>query len=354
MICVPPFSADDGGCFEAHLPWALRSHPTAIIDYRWPGSSILKHASPVPDGHLGQEAISPVTWPMPLHDVSFAYSWMMQNLAPSGQGFRDVYVYGSYLGASLAAGLALTESHKNLRMTVRGLVAFNGIYDWTTFLPDHPVQKERRRRSQALSPDDSEASLFHRLRTHMPVLFQKPENLFDPFASPSLLFHSPPLWVPPTFAAELPISPSLERLLKEMKLTPDEREMVLGRLGPLKPPQRGHIQFPPEESTLQIPHMLLLHETTASSARLRASRKPASTLRTRRSRPTGDNDFAVQAEELADFARRSLGRADASDDEIERRVRVVDVGPVEGDATLSDRAQEEVAAWLRGRLGEPK
>jgi len=46
---------------------------------------------------------------------------------------RPILVYGSFLGATLATSLALTESFasKNLPTRIAGLVAKNGVYDWT-------------------------------------------------------------------------------------------------------------------------------------------------------------------------------------------------------------------------------
>src|SRR5690348_7668693 len=110
---------------------------------------------------------------------------------------RPAYIYGSYLGASIAAGLALTESHVpalSRPMTIRGLIAHNGIYNWTMFLPDHPIHKlraksapKRKRRSIVLDhlpiieekpvPFEEEG-IFTELKAYTPALFAEPSNLF--------------------------------------------------------------------------------------------------------------------------------------------------------------------------------
>lgn len=226
MIWIPPFSFLDGYDPKLQLPprW-LRKFPTAIINYRWPGL-VPESNSPPANGTESDDPgpKTPLHWPTPVHDVAFGYKWIIDNLAPLDLARRDIYVCGSYLGATLAASLALTETHPHEPMAVRGLVTYNGIYDWTTLLPDHPIHKIRPSDSTSTKPEslaslirsinrdlaepeeeEEDPTPFALLRQQAQVLFHSPDNLFDPFASPSLFFHTPALHIPPTF--DQPIAP---------------------------------------------------------------------------------------------------------------------------------------------------
>ncbi|EAQ85220.1 hypothetical protein CHGG_09234 [Chaetomium globosum CBS 148.51] len=206
IILIPPISQPRPGAV-APVPGCFHDYPTAVINYRW---QLTEEEEP-PE--------IPLHWPTPLHDVNFGYSWIMENL---GSGTdprsapRPAYVYGSYLGASLAAGLALTESHvpiRSLPMTIRGLMAHNGIYNWTMFLPDHPIHKAKpvpntkRKNNYPLytSHDGAteEEGIFSDLKAHAPTLFRDPSNLFDPFASACLFFQTAHLHVPDDFTTPL-------------------------------------------------------------------------------------------------------------------------------------------------------
>ncbi|KAK3401948.1 hypothetical protein B0T20DRAFT_403038 [Sordaria brevicollis] len=179
-------------------------------------------------------SITPHHWPTPIHDVLFGYSWIIQNLQPPWPKRKDVYICGSYLGASLAAGLALTESYPHARMTVRGLLAYNGIYDWTTFLPDHPIHRPRgddrilieERLHLKLNRDlDKEAGpaatspVIAYYQRRLEDLFGTPSGLFDNFASACLFFHTAGLFVPPTFD---------EKYVPEWLLPPPPGPLITG------------------------------------------------------------------------------------------------------------------------------
>ncbi|KAJ4306028.1 hypothetical protein N0V88_000823 [Collariella sp. IMI 366227] len=207
VIYIPPFSQLD----PEHInpPSCFEDYPTAVINYRWQAVK----------GDDRPEI--PLYWPTPLHDVSFGYSWIAANLGSGSDGSaapRPAYLYGSYLGAGLAASLAMTEAHSPMRgmpMTIRGLIAHNGIYNWTMFLPDHPLHnfkppkpRGRPRLHPLPLPDENpvpieEEGLFTELKDQTPGLFSNASNLFDPFASPCLFFHSPNLHIPDDFTTPL-------------------------------------------------------------------------------------------------------------------------------------------------------
>ncbi|EAA28443.2 hypothetical protein GE21DRAFT_9275 [Neurospora crassa] len=241
IIWIPPFAARDETDPNYQLPSWLHTYSAAVIHYRWSGlyddrpQPKLKPKIEEPDfddeGYQSSEtpnskeeerlpkeeeediSITPLHWPTPIHDVLFGYSWIIQNLQPRYPKRKDVYICGSYLGASLAAGLALTESYPHARMAVRGLLAYNGIYDWTTFLPDHPIHRPKgddrilieeqlHKLNRDLDKDAGPAAtspIIAHYQRRLEDLFGSPSGLFDSFASACLFFHTAGLFVPTTF-----------------------------------------------------------------------------------------------------------------------------------------------------------
>ncbi|KAK0708209.1 hypothetical protein B0H67DRAFT_495987 [Lasiosphaeris hirsuta] len=393
VIWIPPFSYYDGyDPTTLDLPRWLERHPTVVLNYRWPGLYSNPPSPTLGQGQAGDGQTelpsAPVHWPNPLHDLLFGYSWIIKTLSPPDLGRRDIYVYGSYLGASLGASLALTESHPHRPMGIRGLIAYNGIYNWTTFLPDHPIHRIKpkpNKRGNILSlgslvdtpypesTDPPEDNTFHLLKQQAPTLFgDSPANLFDPFASPSLFFHNPGLLVPPDFTTKttptslLPgawsaaidaltaASPSHPRPpLYDDETSPaydDDDNLYDDDDGTTpyhhhpngltahdaavsllpKVPRRGVLVFPPRASTLRIPDALLLHHD--------APRAPKSG---RRSTRKEKNSFRTQAEELAGLMRRSVEKL-----ELKERGRwdadYEDPGLREGDAKRRVNVEEVV------------
>ncbi|KAK1759582.1 hypothetical protein QBC47DRAFT_316158 [Echria macrotheca] len=355
VIWIPPLSYADGyGTPRIMLPRLLDQLPVATINYRW------CH----PDHH------EKTRWPLPIHDILFGYQWTIENLAPPNLSRRDIYVYGSSLGASLAASLALTESHAHEPMAVRGLIAYNGIYNWTTFLPDHPIHKAPRSKSTIPIPipepapqaDDDSLSDF---RQSMPLLFGDPANIFDPFASPILFFHTSGMNVPADFTttARSDFTRAVDILSQTPPLSPDtdtSQETIH-----LKPPRKSHLVFPPRKSTLQIPETLLLHDPPPPFS--------GHTRRARKSSAVRMNSFRHQAQELAHVMIRSVEMFELKDrmrwdhefedpmarvEEAERRVRAVEV-PMGGEGggegghwgQLNEEGERVAMEWLRERIG---
>ena len=386
VIWIPPFSHLDTGFDTAPPPPWLRQYATAVINYRW---SLNRHDDPEPEGLEEEPSVPPLKWPTPLHDISFGYSWIVKNLSPPDLRRRDIYVCGSHLGASLAAGLALTESHTHEPMAVRGLITFNGIYDWTTFLPDHPVHRPVNG-SVPGPPEQVEAGwspVFKRLKAHLPVLFTKPEDLFDPFVSAVLFFHTAGLWVPPGFNKSCLIPsawkgaaktlPSADGISTPDDFSPNPPEGDVEEDDHFlysDPPRKGYMVFPPRQSTLRLPQTLLLHSDdpfrnmtfsddpyedevsdgggiltltnnmkTKRKPRLRKLGKGLNPLQRAvvTAQLMGDNSYGTQATELASMMQRSvemvetrerakwdddfLEEYDSGDQEAQRRVRVAEV-----------------------------
>ena len=342
------------------LPSFEIPHPTVVINYRWPGFAYHDLAKPSEasgsDPQLG--------WPTPLHDVLFGYQWIVQNLFAPGSARRDIYLYGSYLGATLAASLALTECYPHQQMAVRGLAAVNGIYNWTTFLPDHPIHKSRSTQSPLGEADDERRSTLHSFKQKMTSLFRRPGDLFDPFASPSLFFHSPGLFVPEDFHTSTLSSPFRSAVdeLSNHAVDGSTVDSTIPVEQP-KPPRKGYLVFPPRKSPLKIPETLLVHE---SAPRLRG---PTATRRGRRPgagrrRALDQSSFEAQAVELGGLMRRSIERIELAErrkwdeeyedwnGEAERRVQVIDAGKPDevGQGQLSFPGADPVAKWLGEKL----
>ncbi|PTB67202.1 hypothetical protein BBK36DRAFT_1199919 [Trichoderma citrinoviride] len=310
------------------LPEFLHDWPVASINYRW-ATEPPRAASQ--DGEHVDDDYS-VDWPVPIHDVAFAYQWVVEALKPPSSGRGNIYVYGSHLGAGLAMSLSLTNAHPHKRFAVRGVAAYNGVYNWTMFLPGHKVRgaKSARAAWRALQRNNGNLRL-DALGDRLVALFQEPHNLFDPFASPSLFFHNPGLAIPESFYASAAYA-SLVNAMKGQHDTSDET---------LEASRRSHLVFPPRASTLKIPETLLLHDAPSRS-------KVVDTRHT----------FMAQAAEMASFMRRSIEmvelkeRAKWDEDaqrlarEPERRVQVVEVGQEGEELGLNDAGQQAVLDWL--------
>ncbi|KAI0839787.1 hypothetical protein F5Y06DRAFT_264609 [Hypoxylon sp. FL0890] len=354
LIYLPPYST----AFTekpAQLPRFLQRQPTAVINYRWAGFNPFG-AEDLPssesDEQLEEYERPHLSWPAPIHDTARAYDWIVENFGPSTYMRRDVYVFGSYLGASLATSLALTENHPHVRMAIRGVVAYNGIYNWTMFLPDHPINKEPELRSMSIfekilaQPRDP---VFQDMKQHIEALFEKPGNLFDPFASSCLFFHTPGLYVPPAFDASA-LAPATS-LLDLPTDTKDTAQLFM----PTESPRKSPLLFPPRSSTLKIPEALLLHSTLPPLP-------PSLHRRRQRRKKNLGNSFRTQAEELAGVMRRSIDKVelkerfkwdddfDSWEDEAARRVQVRDAGLDTGDYGLGARGEELAAAWLEDHI----
>jgi len=385
VIWIPPFSFCDGYDPASILPprW-LQQFPIATINYRWPGLFLGPEDSTVSRVINRPPAASPTPlhWPTPLHDILFGYRWILEHLAPPELARRDIYVYGSYLGASLAASLALTEAQSHEPMAVRGLIAYNGIYNWTTFLPDHPINRpkdvSKGKKKKTLAALDTpstdlqnKGSPFHLLRQQAPLLFHDPSHLFDPFASAALLFHTSGLAVPSDFHRDTSLLPSdftsaVNALSAGSPLiskpTSEQAEPLV------KATRKAYLTFPPRKSSLQIPPTLLLYDPVPTPA----SRTRKSTASRRRA-ASGANSFQSQANDLAGAMIRSVEVHELRDrmkwdetledpdllaEEAKRRVRLAQVGEDSEDGAeaglgvldLNGAGEEAAGDWLRARV----
>lgn len=343
VIHLPPLPESANGVKQ--LPEFLHDWPVASINYRWT-TERLNATSQEND-----EFLNTADWPVPMHDVAFAYQWIAEALMPPDNGRGSIYVYGSHLGASLAMSLSLTESHPHKPFCVRGVATYNGIYNWTMFLPGHKVlgAKSVRDAMRAMRRANGNARL-DSLHRRLVSLFQEPANLFDPFASPSLFFHNPGLAIPESFYA----SAEFAGVVSAMK----GEKSALG-METAGTPRRSYLVFPPRQSTLKIPETMLLHDAPSRSHLHQHSQEK----KTKASSKVHDtrHTFMAQADEMASLMRRSIARVELKErarwdedvqylaEEPERRINVVDVGQEREELGLNDVGQRVVSDWL-GKL----
>ncbi|TWU75018.1 hypothetical protein ED733_006170 [Metarhizium rileyi] len=326
---------------QTAAPERVDNRPVASINYRW---------GPFSEATIESERGSPLHWPNSVHETSFAYAWIAENLLPPKNSRRDIYVYGSYLGASLAVSLALTEAHTHARFGVRGVMAYNGIYNWTMFLPDHRINRAPKRiKTASTPPGPVEGSHLHQLQEQMPALFDVPSSLFDPFASPSLFFHSPGLIVPQSFFMTVEHSALIDNMTSDEEI-PSK---------PIKAPRKSHLVFPPRQSTLRIPDTLLLFDSALPPVS-KSSTSSKSPRPRKRAKPIG-HTFQAQATELAELMRRSVDIVELKErgkwdedvhsrvDEALKRVQVLDIGQEREGIELSDTGCQAITAWLESR-----
>ncbi|KAL4729116.1 hypothetical protein ACLX1H_003524 [Fusarium chlamydosporum] len=322
FIHLPSFPSNDDQ--PVPIPRFLQDRPLASINYRWNcfGHDSSKHS--VDD-----------VWPTPVHDTSFAYKWLVENLAPEGLKRRDIYVYGSHLGATLATSLALTESQPHKPFAVRGLVSYNGIYNWTMFFPDHPVNRPGKyaRNSKAYYRP-LEGTYMHHLQQNLPTFFQSTSDLFDVFASPCLFFHNPGVKIPSSYHMSEEESAAIEAL------TNPNAEVD----SPMKTPRRSRLVFPPRTSTLKIPETLLLYDLLPA---LNMPGKPGF-------RRQWGNSLEMQAKELAQMMQDSIEKIELKerglwDDEIasweneqNRRIKVRLAGEESSTMEMGEKGEQLV------------
>ncbi|KAH7161559.1 hypothetical protein EDB81DRAFT_785018 [Dactylonectria macrodidyma] len=336
FIHLPPFPRTDG--LSAPLPQFLQGKPVATINYRW--------TSPAAATSAGGDSDVASQWPMPIHDTCFAYSWLVKKFAPEGQQRRDIYVYGSHLGGSLATSLSLTETHPHKRFAVRGVISYNGVYNWTMFLPDHPVNRPSKRAKYPIAyPSHLEGTHLYRLQELLSGLFRSPEDMFDAFASPGILFHNPGLLVPSSYTISAVESAALETMVN-----PDSDAL------PPTVPRKSHLVFPPRASTLKIPEALFLYDSPTVTSSVKSGRRRLATGR--------GNTMENQARELTELMRRSIQKVELKErsrwdedissleDETERRIQGIEVGDERESLDLNEVGEEAIQEWLADRIGE--
>jgi hypothetical protein len=266
-------------------------------------------------------------------------------------------------------------------MAIRGLVAYNGIYNWTSFLqgrpgPEGDVSEPLSDAGDAVQEIPDALSLAG-LGNQLQRLFTSPADMFDPFASPVHFFRTAGMAVPEDFgdlASNSDQDTSLSSVItqRSMAAAIDELSGTTSSPGaeqPSKVPRKGYLAFPPRKSDLRIPSTLLLYESDppprpAGSGldNLQTPKKGRKPKRPKANGPDGDlNTFRTQAAQLATLMRRSVEKIEAkaadaedgdSDEEWDeeaarRRVMVAETAREKPGGVAGHQEHETIAGyWL--------
>lgn len=121
-------------------------------------------------------------YPDPIHGVLAGFDWIRRNLAPP-----RLSIYGSHIGGSLAAMLALTEPKH-----IHSVAVDQPICDWVS-LEDHKPSEKRGSARKSQKAQDAQAARNLELEALMATRsksFRSQSDYFDPFASPTLLLRA--------------------------------------------------------------------------------------------------------------------------------------------------------------------
>ena len=163
-------------------------------------------------------------FPLPIHDVLAGYDWIQNHMLPKraitragrSEHVGKVAVCGELIGGGLATALALTEC----RVGQPGIMAAavnNPLVDWASVKESTSKTGKLYSKAPAKEADEIKLGVREILNLRKTV-FKKPDQYFDPFASPILFFRSAGVEVP---------QPALNELLDDMEqLTMLEREQA--------------------------------------------------------------------------------------------------------------------------------
>lgn len=197
-------------------------------------------------------------FPTPIHDTLAGYDWIVKNLllkqGISCPGRSDrvshVAVCGELIGGGLATMLALTEC----RIGQLGIVSAainNPIVDW----PNIGLDEKAVNGINTAETLTGSAGQLARLRSQ---LFRRPEQFFDPFASPLLFFRAASQNIP-VAAPDAPLD-DLEHLAYLEREEHHRQQLdldVAGGLHPLspaeKPPRKVSKRYPRAALSLRLP-----------------------------------------------------------------------------------------------------
>ena len=307
-----------------------------------------------------------VRYPTPVHDVLAGYDYVKERFALDSCTTRSgrvkkaqlkMGVCGQLVGGSLAAMLGLTESHlaqdriaamaincpitdwlfPEQQMSIEDALG-NNAEDTNGHISEKTVRKKRTRKANLPSweayneePDNLHTRDLYDLRE---VLFSKPANYFDPFASPIHFFRSP--------SVNVPVDPTLI----------NEDEDPLSALLPHPKPRKAHRTFPPSNSTLILPSIRL---STGLNPLADSNEEFVKVLR--RSvmrRALGRANVQAQLDRFEEEVVGEDERVEGAIGEAERRVeyhvaRDGGLWGTEGEGWMEE--VERVGAWFRRVLG---
>lgn len=327
--------------------------------------STLKSNLQVPVVQINYRLSEHFKYPTPIHDMLCGYDWIVDNLLPkrsiSQPGRSDsvgqLAIYGSHIGGGLASALALTECRKG----EPGIVAaalHNPMIDWVSI--DEALNSQARHlgAKNPLYNDASTLSQLQRLRYLRKTLFRRPENYFDPFASPILFFRSAGVDVPPP-APEVPVD-DLEELSRLERQEAYEEEIGVAsdttdpgpQNMPVQPAMRkASRRFPSKALGLRLPEFHI--STDATSPLADQAGELAKVLRQSFVRQSKD------ANKRSDFGRKVLmeGEEDEMDEDQKAEVeRQMEDAKSKVELHVNNENQRGAnlgmaVKWLRDRLG---
>lgn len=221
-------------------------------------------------------------YPTPVHDVLAGYDWVLQHMLPKTSRTSRLGVCGELVGGSLATTLSLTECRLGGNRISAAAVnspildwlfrsAADDAFDQAGFEDHQPSQRSKRKkqpptRSWDLYARKKDLPTGALLRARR-LLFRKPEDFFDRFASPILFFRSPDAEIP-IYTEEDSLVASLEDIIANGR---DEAAEALNELNPLDPDTSQQHYIDPN---LYIsPDLIPFEPSAADFAALNADRR---------------------------------------------------------------------------------
>ncbi|CCU75847.1 hypothetical protein BGHDH14_bgh04756 [Blumeria hordei DH14] len=400
--------------FNQHL---LREDPTAPLVVYLPPTGIRhsKHQPPIPSYLLSSSTVLArinYRWnipnansfgasdnhpfPVPLHDTVRGWSYITEKLVSSYQSLemssesiaqtsdldashlpvktgypvqRPIFIYGTFLGGTLATSLALTENYvlREKPFRIRGLIAKNAVFDWVSIVTDAFSRSIPRTSPNTLQNSQyiwNESDLI-RLRKK---LFTKPNRCFDAFASPMLFFRTagvpPPCDWTQKSKSSPPLSSESERSksnLPKDKVRSKLPDRLISRywfgFEDFDPPvpkfpykmsnfelayKRAYIFFPQASPLLEIPSVLIL----SNNQRIKSSRQDAAQETKDFEETSIEINTMRQSEIMINLIKRQLGFKIDHDDQL---VNNGDIQMHEIDNNF-EAESGAVKQWMEARL----